>query len=84
MKKSDMLFIAGVIVVVVALYFLSMSGKKPPPIPPDMQHMAATTKEACKECHAVGKVKPMNPHHPFKDDCFKCHSMKKNGHGVMQ
>lgn len=73
MKKKDILFILGALAVVLALYFLSKSGKQPPDIPADVQHAEATTKEQCKQCHAPGKVKPMNPHHPFKDDCFKCH-----------
>ncbi len=77
MKKRDILFILGALLVVAALYFLSMSGKKPPNIPADAQHAGITQKDRCKECHAPGKVKPMNPHHPFKDDCFKCHRPMK-------
>lgn len=86
MNKKDFMFIGLAILVVAVLYVLSMSGKKPPEIPANTVHAEAMnmTKEDCKECHAPGKEKPMNPHHPFKDQCFNCHKQKAGGHGVMR
>jgi hypothetical protein len=84
MKRNDILFAVGVVAVVAVLYVLSVSGKKPPDIPPDMDHVAAKTKEDCKACHDKDKISPLPQGHPFKDQCPECHRLKASGHGVMR
>ncbi|HEX9861477.1 MAG TPA: hypothetical protein VGB23_09750 [Nitrospirota bacterium] len=81
MNRKDLMFLAVALAVVALLYVLSMSGKEPPKIPAGEVHAGITLKEDCKECHAPGKVKPMNPHHPFKDQCFNCHKRVEAGTG---
>ena len=76
MKKRDILFALGVAVVLGLLYFLSLTGKKPPAIPPDPQHMAATTNQDCQGCHGEGKSNPLRKGHPPKEQCLECHKMK--------
>jgi hypothetical protein len=84
MKTRDLYFAIGIIAVIAILYFLSATGKKPPAIPPDTAHVAAVTVDDCKGCHAEGKASPLKKEHPPKDQCFECHKMKKEGHGVMR
>lgn len=85
MKKSDLMFGAGIVVVGVGLYVLSVTtGRHPPEIPPDMKHISAKTNAECMVCHAQGKESPLKVGHPPKEQCLECHKFKASGHGVMR
>lgn len=74
--KSSKGFILVAVVILLVLFFLS-SGKKPPIIPADNLHQSITTDAACTECHAPGRMAPLKPSHPPKEQCLICHKVKK-------
>lgn len=76
MKNNLSIILLG-FAILVFLFFLSTGGKKPPLIPADTKHQSITTDAACIECHAPGKMSPLKPSHPPKEQCLVCHKVKK-------
>ncbi len=74
--KSTTWFVLFAAVVVLLLFVLS-SGKKPPLIPGDDTHAVVTSDAACTGCHAPGKISPLKPSHPPKEQCLVCHKPQK-------
>ncbi|MDA8170899.1 MAG: hypothetical protein M0Z48_03620 [Nitrospiraceae bacterium] len=72
--KSALGFAVLVVLIIGAL--LIFPGRKWPSLPDDAAHRAASTVDACKQCHAPGKAWPLKPSHPPKFSCFKCHKAK--------
>ncbi len=77
--KSTTAFIIFAAAVLLVLFLLSSSGKKAALIPADGIHKAVTTDAACSECHAPGRVSPLKPSHPPKEQCRICHKAKSAG-----
>jgi len=64
---------------VVGVFYL-ISGKKIVQVPKDEFHNGVTYETPisfCMECHGEGKEHQRRPTHPPKDDCLKCHKIKR-------
>ena len=82
MKKSAVKGTIGfvVFVLIVLAVFYALSGKKIVQVPRDAFHNGVTKEtpvSACMECHGPGKEHARKPAHPPKDDCLKCHKIKR-------
>jgi len=73
--KNTLIFVAFALLVVGFLY--AISGKKYPQMPADANHPGVTEPAACMECHGQGKLYPQKPSHPPKNECLKCHKLKR-------
>lgn len=60
--------------------FYALSGKKIVQVPRDDMHNGVTKETPvsfCMDCHGPGKPYARKPSHPPKDDCLKCHRIKR-------
>ncbi|MGO9614492.1 MAG: cytochrome c3 family protein [Dissulfurispiraceae bacterium] len=73
--KNTLFFIIFVLAIISILYFIS--GKKYPQIPSDAIHSGIKVESMCNECHGPQGKFPKKPQHPPKDECFKCHKIKR-------
>ena len=75
--KNKNVQLIGFILIVLLLLF-SISGKKIKPVPGDAQHALALDNASCVACHAPGKISPLIPTHPPKEQCLTCHKLPKD------
>ncbi|MDP2168763.1 MAG: hypothetical protein Q8J64_10585 [Thermodesulfovibrionales bacterium] len=73
--KTFVSFIIFVMVVVGLLY--AISGQRSPQIPNDETHKGITEPVVCLNCHGPEKEYARKPAHPPKDECLKCHRVKR-------
>ncbi|MGH7254338.1 MAG: hypothetical protein ACREI3_01045 [Nitrospirales bacterium] len=72
-RKADGLFVAGAVLVVLFVATLPSPREVNPPVPDTPRHRAATSEQACLQCHAPRTRAPLPPRHPKRQDCFRCH-----------
>ena len=73
LKKSDVVFIALVIIIVVFVTLLPSPKDNNPPVPPDSKHRALKIEKDCLVCHAPQGERPLSAKHPKRQDCLRCH-----------
>ena len=73
LKKSDVVFIALVIIIIVFVTLLPSPKDNNPPVPPDSKHRALKIEKDCLVCHAPQGERPLSAKHPKRQDCFRCH-----------
>lgn len=73
--KNTLMFIVFVLVVLAFLF--AISGEKAFRIPEDEYHTIINNNEVCMDCHGPGMPQARKETHPPKDDCIKCHKVKK-------
>jgi len=77
--KNTAVFVAFVLVVLGFLY--AISGTRSPRIPEDANHAVFNNEALCLRCHRLTGEAPRKPDHPPKDECLKCHKVKRNRKG---
>jgi len=77
--KNTLIFVVFVLVVLGFLY--AISGTRAPRIPEDANHSEFSNETLCLGCHGLTGVAPRKPDHPPKDECLKCHKVKRNRRG---
>jgi len=73
LRKTDWLFVAGVIAVVLFVSLLPTPRERNPLVPANETHRAIVSEKQCVQCHAAQGVQPLPARHPKRQDCFKCH-----------
>jgi hypothetical protein len=58
-------------------FLFLVSGERAHRIPDDENHMVFDDNEVCMPCHGPGQPYARKPTHPPKDDCIKCHKVKR-------
>ena len=75
--KNKNVQLIGFIAIVLLLLF-AISGKRMKPVPGDEKHALAVDNASCVACHAPGKIFPLIPTHPPKEQCLTCHKLPKD------
>jgi hypothetical protein len=65
-------------ILIVLLLLVAISGKRVKPVPGDKRHALASDNVSCLACHAPGKISPLIPTHPPKEQCLTCHKLPKD------
>lgn len=74
--KHTFVFIVFVLAVLGFLFLIS--GERAHRIPDDEYHTVFDNNEVCTPCHGPGQPQARKSTHPPKDDCIKCHKVKRN------
>ena len=73
LKKSDVVFIALIIIIIVFVTLLPSPKDNNPSVPPDSKHRALKIEKDCLVCHAPQGERPLSAKHPKRQDCLRCH-----------
>lgn len=73
--KQTIAFLVFVALVVGLLF--ALSGERANRIPEDRNHAVWDRNDLCLDCHGPEGLLPRGPDHPPKDDCIKCHKVKR-------